>query len=63
MVKVSTLFAVLGQGRSHIFESEWAQSPKVISGPFCLKIREGPNMLLLLFGLKSGGGGGGRSLR
>ena len=43
------------QGRSHAFESEGAQSPKAILGPFCLKKWEGPSLLLLLYGQKSGG--------
>ena len=43
------------QGRSHAFESEEAQSPKVILDPFCLKKWEGPSLLLLLYGQKSGG--------
>ena len=36
------------QGHSHAFESEGAQSPKAILGPFCLKKWEGPSLLLLL---------------
>ena len=44
-----------GNGRSHDFESERAQSPKAILGPFCLKKWEGPSVLLLLYGQKSGG--------
>ena len=55
VVVVSTTPAFEKQGRSHVFESEGAQSPKVISGPFYLKEWEGPKILLLLFGLKSGG--------
>ena len=43
------------QGRSHAFESEGAQSPKAILGPFCLKKWEGLSLLLLLYGQKSGG--------
>ena len=43
------------QGRSHAFESEGAQSPKAILGPFCQKEWEGPSLLLLLYGKKSGG--------
>ena len=44
------------QGRSHAFESEGAQSPKAILGPFSLKKWEGPSLFLLLYGQKSGGG-------
>ena len=43
------------QGRSHAFESEGAQSPKAILGPFSLKKWEGPSLFLLLYGQKSGG--------
>ena len=43
------------QGCSHAFESEEAQSPKAILGSFCLKKWEGPSLLLLLYGQKSGG--------
>ena len=45
---------MLLQGRSHAFESEWAQYPKAILGPFGLKKWEGPSLLLLLYGQKSG---------
>ena len=43
------------QGRSQAFESEGAQSPRAILGPFGLKKWEGPSLLLLLYGQKSGG--------
>ena len=46
---------VIYQGRSHTFESEGAKSTKAIFGPFCLKKWEGPSLLLLLYGQKSGG--------
>ena len=43
------------QGPCHAFESEGAQSPKAILGPFSLKKWEGPSLFLLLYGQKSGG--------
>ena len=46
---------MVSQGRSHAFESEGAQSPKAILGPFSLKKWEGPSLFLLLYGQKSGG--------
>ena len=49
------MFGMKWQGRSHVFESDRAQSPKAILDPYCLKKWEGPNiLLLLLFGPKSG---------
>ena len=58
VLRLSHLFTqslVQLQGRSYAFESEGAQSPKAILGPFSLKKWEGPSLLLLLYGQKSGG--------
>ena len=46
------------QGRSHVFESEGAQSSEAIMGPSYTKKWEGQSILLLLYGPKSGGGPG-----
>ena len=46
------------QGRSHAFESEEAQSPKAILGPFCLKSGRAQVCFYYCMAIKVGGGPG-----